>query len=132
MIIIAASVLYGLSSFAVRIKKYTINKSVLSKDMAVNGFKVFTADKNSETELSNISKFITSNLTGYTVVVSDPDLAFQLRVTNNFLTTEKSPITVMRTGKKISQYVLLLQNGKEKPATGFTKIYASTGYSLYK
>jgi hypothetical protein len=132
MMIIGASVLYGLSSFALRIKKYNISKSVFSKDMAVNGFKVFTADKNSETEFSDISKFITLNLQGYTVAVSDPDLAFQLRVTNNFLTTEKSPITVVRTGKRISKYVLLLQNGREKPPAGFIGIYASKKYSLFK
>jgi hypothetical protein len=131
--IIVLSAGYGILSFASRIKKYSIDGSVPSKNQQLNGFKVFAANKYPNAELDTISDLITTKLRGYYVIVLNRDIAFQLHTRNYLIVPGKSaPIKVTLSNVNELKYVVLVDVGRAVPPTGLTKIYASKMYELYK
>lgn len=129
---ISISVIYGIYTFAYRIKKYTINGSVFSKNSRLNGFKIYSDNKDSMTELDKVANIISQNFARDYVIVSNPDIAFELNIRNKFIVNSTTSFPRAFPFKQNMNYIIVIKVGKDSPPTGLNKIYSSDRYILFK
>ncbi len=128
---IGFSVLYGVATFAYRVKKYSIDGSVLSRNRDLNGFKVYSANQGSKADLEKISALLSTRYANEYVLLPNPNIAFELNVPNKFMISPIPIVPAQLTGSQMS-YLVLLKDAANESRPGFSKIYASGGFSLYR
>ncbi|MDN5288960.1 MAG: hypothetical protein JWR38_5234 [Mucilaginibacter sp.] len=129
---VGISILYGIGTFAYRIKKYSINGSVWSKNSRLNGFKIYSDNKDATRELDKVAHIISQNFAKDYIVVSNPDIAFQLDITNKFIVNTSTSFSNSSHLKAGIHYMLVVQLGKDTPPMGLNKLYSSNKYSLFR
>jgi len=130
---IGFSILYGGYTFVYRIKKYAIDGSVASKSQKLPAFKVFTDNENVN-DLDKIADTIKARYPNDYILVSNPDVAFKLNVSNKFIVIFGNTATSPDSGGIKASYLVLNTPAKNilSPLYKVKKVCVVGGLSLYR
>lgn len=129
---IVCSVIYGVASYANRIKNYALKGTVWSQDEKLTGFKVFKFTKGDDADIAAISNVLQTRYPNDYVLMTGASVIFELHANNKFIVPTVLPKAFPANLKPANDYVVLVQSQWDKTPTGLKKVFESGRYALYK